>query len=103
MSSVRDTFLDFFKNEDIRIFLKEMIRPINHLIYNEIYPYVWFICFYSVFLFFITLANLIILIWIRNTIRGMSLCVREMNKYGCHPHDVAMMSSESKYNDILRV
>lgn len=53
---------DFFKKEDIKQFIKETIKPFVNIIYNEIYVYVWFICFYNVFLIFITLANLFILI-----------------------------------------
>lgn len=55
-------FLDFFKKEDFKRYIKEIMKPIVHWIYNEIYIYIWFICMYNVFLIFLTLANLFILI-----------------------------------------
>lgn len=65
-SSIRDSCIEFFQKEDIKRYLKEVLRPIVHIIYNEVYPYIWFICIYNVFLIFITLANLLLLLWIRN-------------------------------------
>lgn len=62
MKSIRDTCIDFFKNEDIKRDVKAMILPIGGMIYNELYPYLWFICIYNVFLIFIVLANLILLL-----------------------------------------
>ena len=50
------------QKEDTKRHLKEFMRPIGSMIYNEMYPYVWFICFYHVFLIFITLANLYLLV-----------------------------------------
>jgi hypothetical protein len=65
-SIIRDTCIEFFQKEEIKRCVKEIIRPIVHIIYNEIYPYIWFICMYNVFLIFLTLANLILLFWIRS-------------------------------------
>ena len=62
IKSIRNSSLEFFQNEDIKIYLKEIIKPIVNIIYNEIYVYILFICMYNVFLFFITLANLFILL-----------------------------------------
>jgi hypothetical protein len=65
MKSIRETCIDFFKSEDIKRDVKQMVQPIVGIIYNEIYPYIWLICFYHVFLIlliFIVLANLIILL-----------------------------------------
>ena len=61
MQSIRDTFIDFFKNEDIKRDVKDIIRPIGVIIYNELYIYIWFICIYHIFFIFIVLANLFIL------------------------------------------
>jgi hypothetical protein len=60
--SIRDVFVTFLQDEDIRRDLKEMIKPIIEIMYNEIYLYLWLLCFYSLFLFFIVLAILVILI-----------------------------------------
>jgi hypothetical protein len=57
-----DTILSFFQSEDIKKYMKETIRSIVLIIYNEMYFYVWLICFYHVFLIFIVLANLFILL-----------------------------------------
>lgn len=62
MKNLRDSCIEFFKNEDIRRDVKEIIKPIANIIYNESYLYIWLICFYNVFLLFIVLANLFLLI-----------------------------------------
>jgi hypothetical protein len=62
MKNIRDTCIEFFKNEDIRKDVKEMVKPIVQIVYNELYLYIWFICFYNVFLIFIILANLFLLL-----------------------------------------
>lgn len=60
--NIRDTCIEFFKNEDIKRDVKEVIKPIGLIIYNELYVYIWFICIYNVFLIFIVLAILYLLI-----------------------------------------
>jgi len=72
-SIIRDTCIEFFQKEEIKRCVKEIIRPIVLIIYNEIYPYIWFICMYNVFLIFLTLANLILLFWIRSLIINIQL------------------------------
>jgi hypothetical protein len=62
MKNVRETCLQFFQNEDIKRDVKEIIRPIVGIMYNEFYPYLLFLCIYNVFLIFIVLANLILLV-----------------------------------------
>jgi len=62
MKNIRDTCLDFFKNEDIRKDVKEMLKPFAQIMYNELYLYIWVICFYNVFLIFIVLLNLFLLL-----------------------------------------
>ena len=62
MKNIRDTCIDFFQNEDIRKDVKDILRPIVYNIYNEIYLYIWFICFYHVILIFIILVNLFLLL-----------------------------------------
>lgn len=56
-----DVCLDFFRKEDVQRYAKDIVRPVVNVIYNQIYPYVWTICLYCVFLFFLTLVNLILL------------------------------------------
>jgi hypothetical protein len=66
MKQVSDTCIQFFQNEDIRKEIRDIIKPIVHIIYGEIYIYIWVICLYSVFLFFIILANLVLLLQLLN-------------------------------------
>jgi len=69
MTSIRDTCINFFKDENIKKEIKEIIKPIVTTIYNEIYLYLWFICIYHVFLIFIVLANLYLLLRLIQTRR----------------------------------
>lgn len=87
MKNIKESCLEFFQNEDIRKDVREIIKPIVDIIYNEIYIYVWCICFFNVFLMFIILANLFILLHyvrkIKTTIWNVELhlCVFERNGY----------------------
>jgi len=67
MQNSKDSSIEFFLNEDIRKGIREIIKPIANIMYNEIYIYIWVICFYNVFLFFIVLANLFLIIKILNS------------------------------------
>jgi hypothetical protein len=62
MKTIKDSCIEFFKNEDIKRDVKDVIHPIVCLIYNEMYIYIWLICFYHVLLIFIILANLYLLL-----------------------------------------
>jgi len=62
MKNIRDTCIEFFQNEDIRKDVKEIIKPLGLMLYNEMYLYLWFICIYNVLLLFVVLANLFLLI-----------------------------------------
>ena len=62
MKSIRDTCIDFFKGEEIKKDIKEIIHPVVDIIYNEIYIYIWLICVYHIFLICIILANLYLLL-----------------------------------------
>ena len=67
MKNIRDTCIEFFQNEDIRKDVKEMLKPFVQIIYNELYLYIWFICFYNVVLIFIILVNLFLLLKLLRT------------------------------------
>ena len=58
---MKDFLCEFFQKEDIKRCMKDVVKPIVNIVYNEIYPYLWFICLYHVLLIFITLVNLILL------------------------------------------
>lgn len=71
----------FFHKEDIKKMSKEIIKPVVNIIYDEIYPYIWFICIYNVFLIFITLANLFILIRLFKELRKSSKIIEIVGEY----------------------
>jgi hypothetical protein len=61
---LKDTCIEFFKNEEFR----EMMKPLFGIIYNEIYLYIWIIAIYNVFLFFGVLGLFIVIFRIQSTI-----------------------------------
>ena len=73
MKSIRDTCVEFFQNEDIRQDMRTIIQPLGGMLYNDIYPYLWFLCIYHVFLTFIVLAILILLLRVLNHLGGVYL------------------------------
>lgn len=73
MKNIKQTFIEFFNNEDMRRDITDMIKPIRESVYNEIYIYIWFICIYNVFLLFIIIANLFLLLKILQKTRYMGL------------------------------
>ena len=60
MKSIRDTCIEFFQSEDIKRDVKAIIKPIVGIIYNDIYPYLLFLCIYHVLLLLLVLVNLIL-------------------------------------------
>ena len=58
--------IDFFNENETRREFMELLQPIKESIYNEIYIYLWVICFYSIMLFILILANLFMLLNILN-------------------------------------
>ena len=80
MKNIRDTCIEFFQNEDIRRVVKEIIKPIANIIYNETYLYIWFICIYNVFLLFIILANLFLLVKLLKKQSKIDLNFRDLEK-----------------------
>jgi hypothetical protein len=61
MDVIKETFQRFFNNEQIKMEMREFIKPIGNLIYQEIYIYLWFLCLYHVVLLFIIVAVLCLL------------------------------------------
>lgn len=58
MKTFREKCLDFFKSEDMKKDVRQVLQIIYGMMYNEVYPYIWLICIYHVILIFVTLANL---------------------------------------------
>jgi hypothetical protein len=72
MKSIRDTCIEFFQNEDTRKDMKEILKPLANIVYNEVYLYLWLLCFYNLFLFFIILAILVLLIRVSGQLMNFS-------------------------------
>lgn len=78
MKSIRDTCIEFFKNEDIKRDVKDIVQPIFTMVYNEIYVYLWLICIYHVFFILIVLANLYLLLKIMSGVSKESSVVKNI-------------------------
>lgn len=70
MRSFKDSIIDFIKSEDIKRDFYSVVQPVYTNIYNELYPYLWFICIYIVIITFIILVNLVLLIRVLNNLGG---------------------------------
>jgi hypothetical protein len=66
MKNLRDTCIDFFKSENTKKEVKEMMEPIFSMIYNEIYIYIWIIAIYNIFFIIMILAMFFILLQLLN-------------------------------------
>ena len=65
---IRNACISFLQDQDIRKDIREMIKPLIQIMYNEIYVYLWLLCFYNLCLFLVILAILVLLIrLIQNT------------------------------------
>lgn len=51
-----------FIDDNIQQGIKKGLRSMTHILYNEMYVYVWFICIYHVILVILVLTNLVLLI-----------------------------------------
>lgn len=80
MKNIRDTCIDFFKDENIKKDVKEMIKPIFLMIYNEIYIYIWAIAFFNLFVFIIIIAMFFILLRLLKNIEFIPLHIINSDK-----------------------
>jgi membrane-anchored protein YejM (alkaline phosphatase superfamily) len=64
MDNIQRKCIDFFQNDDMKKYIKEILKPVAQIVYDEIYIYIWIICIYNVFLFFFILAILFLLIFV---------------------------------------
>ncbi len=62
--TLQTSWMQFFNENETRKEFMELLQPIRESIYNEIYIYLWVICFYSIMLFILILANLFMLLHI---------------------------------------
>jgi len=64
--NIKKSCIDFFQNEDIKLYIREVMKPLVDIIYNEIYIYIWILCIYNIFLFFFILAIFFLILKIIN-------------------------------------
>lgn len=69
---LNDTFFNILQSEILKRYTQDLMKPVTSNIYNYIYPYIWTICLYSILLFILTLANLLLLLRIFIKNRGNS-------------------------------
>ena len=63
---LQHSWIQFFKDVETKREFMELLKPVKESLYNEIYIYIWIICFYSIMLFLLILANLFLLLRIIN-------------------------------------
>ena len=68
MKSIKDSILEYVKSEETKKDLYSIVEPIRDSIYNEMYPYILFICIYIAVITFIILTNLILLVRLFNNL-----------------------------------
>ena len=73
MKNSKETCIEFFNNSNTKQELFDILKPITLSVYNELYIYVWVICFYSILLFLLILANLILVMKLLNNIKIINL------------------------------
>lgn len=71
MKNIRDICIGFFKNEELRNDVKEILKPFFNMVYSEMYIYLWIIAIYNIFFGIVILAMFVILFRIFNDIKNM--------------------------------
>jgi hypothetical protein len=66
MKNIKDSCIEFLNNANTMKEIKDMLKPLTNSIYNDLYIYIWIICFYSIIMFLLILANLYVLMNILN-------------------------------------
>ena len=66
MKNLKESCFEFLSNDETRKELFLFLKPITDSIYNELYIYLWIICFDNLLLILIILANLFLLLQLLN-------------------------------------
>lgn len=66
MKNIKDSCIEFLNNANTMKEIKDILKPLTNSIYNDLYIYIWIICFYSIIMFLLILANLYVLMNILN-------------------------------------
>jgi hypothetical protein len=60
--TLRETCIDFFTDDHIKKDVREMMKPLFGMIYNEVYIYLWIIAFYHLFVV-IMIVSMFCILW----------------------------------------
>jgi hypothetical protein len=66
MKHLKDICINFLNDVETKKEMYDFLKPVVNSIYNEIYIYIWIICFYNLILFLVILANLFLLLKLIN-------------------------------------
>jgi len=66
MKQMKEICINFLNDVETKKEIYDFLKPVVDSIYNELYIYLWIICFYSLVLFLIILANLFLLLKLIN-------------------------------------
>ena len=77
MKSIKDSILEYVKSEETKKDLYSIVEPIRESIYNELYPYLLFICIYVAVITFIILTNLVLLVRMFNNLGNFYISTSE--------------------------
>lgn len=78
IKNLRDSCIDFLKNENTKKEMQEMIKPIFGMIYNEIYVYVWIIAICHIFFVVMLLSMFVILLQLLNKHKMKEMLLAKM-------------------------
>jgi hypothetical protein len=67
--NLREHCLKLFQNDDIKRDVQCLLKSIIGIIYNEIYPYLVFLCIYNVFLLLLILGILFLVLRATKNVR----------------------------------
>ena len=59
MKNIKQSCIEFFSDSENKKELFELFKPVTDSLYNELYIYLWIICFYSVALFLLVFSQLV--------------------------------------------
>ena len=59
----KDLLQKFFENSEIQQNIKQILKPLGYILYDQFYPYIWLICLYNVILIFLVVFILLLLLW----------------------------------------
>jgi hypothetical protein len=77
MKSIKDSILEYVKSEETKKDLYSIVEPIRESIYNELFPYLLFICIYVAVITFIILTNLVLLVRMFNNLGNFYISTSE--------------------------